>query len=209
MADMIETATNFSVIILMAVLLVFAVMASQFESFKDPFIIIFTIPLSFIGVITIYLITRNMLNVISIIGMLVLVGTIVNNGIVLVDYTNLLRKRGLTLYDACVEAARNRLRPILMTTLTTVTSLIPMALFPGETGAMTQPIGLTVLGGMTFGSLMTLFVMPAIYYVFNSSKERRAAKKAAKAEKKAKKAEKKTEKLAIVSALEPKEEENK
>ena len=209
MADMIETATNFSVIILMAVLLVFAVMASQFESFKDPFIIIFTIPLSFIGVITIYLITREMLNVISIIGMLVLVGTIVNNGIVLVDYTNLLRKRGLTLYDACVEAARNRLRPILMTTLTTVTSLIPMALFPGETGAMTQPIGLTVLGGMTFGSLMTLFVMPAIYYVFNSSKERRAAKKVAKAEKKAKKAEKKTEKLAIVSALEPKEEENK
>ena len=131
---------------------------------------------------------------------------IVNNGIVLVDYTNLLRKRGLTLYDACVEAARNRLRPILMTTLTTVTSLIPMALFPGETGAMTQPIGLTVLGGMTFGSLMTLFVMPAIYYVFNSSKERKAAKKAAKAEKKAKKTEKKTERLPIVSALEPKEE---
>lgn len=198
MADMVETTGNFAVIILMAILLVFAVMASQFESFKDPFIIIFTIPLSFIGVIMIYLITHSMLNVISIIGMLVLVGTIVNNGIVLVDYTNLLRKRGLELYDACVEAARNRLRPILMTTLTTVTSLIPMAFFPGETGSITQPIGLTVLGGLTFGSMMTLFVMPVIYYIFNTSKERRLR---IKAERQQKKAQKKTKKLPIVDAL--------
>ncbi len=170
--DMIEAVKKFSVIIIMAILLVFAVMASQFESFKDPFIIIFTIPLSFIGVIFIYLITRTMLNVISIVGMLVLVGTIVNNGIVLVDYTNLLRKRGYGLEDACVEASRNRLRPILMSTLTTVISLIPMAFFPGETGSMTQPIGLTVLGGMTFGSMMTLFVMPVIYYIFNRNGEK-------------------------------------
>lgn len=185
-ADMIEAATNFAVIILMAVLLVFAVMASQFESFKEPFIIIFTIPFSVIGVVMIYLMAGQMMNVITIIGMLVLVGTIVNNGIVLVDYTNLLRKRGYNLFDGCVEACRNRLRPILMSTLTTVTSLIPMAFFPGETGAMTQPIGLTVLGGLTFGSMMTLFVMPVIYYIFNSRDERRAAKKARKAQRKAK-----------------------
>ncbi len=169
--DMIEAVTKFSVIIIMAVLLVFAVMASQFESFKDPFIILFTIPLSFIGVIFIYLITHTMLNVVSVVGMLVLVGTIVNNGIVLVDYTNLLRKRGFALTEACIEAARSRLRPILMSTLTTVTSLIPMAFFPGETGAMTQPIGLTVLGGMTFGSMMTLFVMPVVYFIFNKKDE--------------------------------------
>ena len=171
--DMVEAVKKFSVIIIMAVLLVFAVMASQFESFKDPFIIIFTIPLSFIGVIFIYLITHTMLNVISVVGMLVLVGTIVNNGIVLVDYTNLLRKRGLALEEACVEASRNRLRPILMSTLTTVISLIPMAFFPGETGSMTQPIGLTVLGGLTFGSMMTLYVMPVIYYIFNRKDEKK------------------------------------
>ena len=173
MEEMIETVKNFSVIILMAMALVFAVMASQFQSFKDPFIILFTIPLSFIGVMIIYLITGNMLNIVSVVGMLVLVGTIVNNGIVLVDYTNLLRKRGYALYEACVEAARSRLRPILMSTLTTVISLIPMAFFPGETGAMTQPIGLTVLGGLTFGSMMTLFVMPIIYYIFNSRGEKK------------------------------------
>ena len=173
MEDMAEAVKNFAVIIIMAILLVFAVMASQFQSFKEPFIILFTIPLSFIGVMFMYLISHKMLNVISVVGMLVLVGTIVNNGIVLVDYTNLLRKRGYALFDACVEAARNRLRPILMSTLTTVISLIPMALFPGETGTMTQPIGLTVLGGMTFGSLMTLFVMPAIYYIFNRKNEKK------------------------------------
>ena len=179
MADMMETIMNFIVIILMAILLVFAVMAAQFESFKDPFIILFTMPLSFIGVIMIYLMAGKMMNVITVIGMLVLVGTIVNNGIVLVDYTNLLRKRGYELFDACVEAARNRLRPILMSTLTTVTSLIPMAFFPGETGGMTQPLGLTVLGGLTFGSLMTLFVMPTIYYIFNLKKERKAKEREA------------------------------
>lgn len=171
--DMVEAIQKFSIVIIMAACLVFAVMASQFESFKDPYIIIFTIPLSFIGVVLIYLMTGTMMNVVSIVGMLVLVGTIVNNGIVLVDYTNLLRKRGYSLEEGCVEAARNRLRPILMSTLTTITSLIPMAFFPGEGGAMTQPIGLTVLGGMSFGSLMTLFVMPVIYYNFNIKRERK------------------------------------
>ena len=173
MEDMLDAVKNFGVIILMAILLVFAVMASQFQSFKDPFIILFTIPLSFIGVMIIYLLTRSMLNIVSVVGILVLVGTIVNNGIVLVDYTNLLRKRGYALEEACCEASRSRLRPILMSTLTTVISLIPMAFFPGETGALTQPIGLTVLGGLTFGSLMTLFVMPVVYYIFNRRGEKK------------------------------------
>lgn len=174
--DMMEAVLNFGLIILMAAILVFVVMASQFESLIDPFIVILTIPLSFIGVMAIYAITGTQLNVITIMGVLVLVGTIVNNGIVLVDYTNLLRKRGLELMDACVEAARNRLRPILMSTLTTVISLAPMAFFPGEGSQSMQPISLTVFGGMTFGSLMTLFLMPTIYYIVNARRLRKAAK---------------------------------
>lgn len=181
MEDMMEAVKNFGMVIILAAFLVFVVMASQFESLIDPFIVIFTIPLSFIGVVMIYLMTGNMLNVVTIIGMLVLVGTIVNNGIVLVDYTNLLRKRGYELEEACVQAARNRLRPILMSTLTTVISLMPMAFFPGEGSASMQPISLTVFGGMTFGSLMTLFLMPTIYFIFNNHRLKKAAKKAAKA----------------------------
>ncbi len=182
--DMMEAVVNFGMIIIMAAVLVFVVMASQFESLRDPFIVLFTIPLSFIGVMAIYALSGNQLSVITIMGMLVLVGTIVNNGIVLVDYTNLLRKRGLALEEACVEAARNRLRPILMSTLTTVISLMPMAFFPGEGSASMQPIALTVFGGMTFGSMMTLFLMPTVYFIFNSAKERRAAKKARRAQRK-------------------------
>ncbi|MBQ0051856.1 MAG: efflux RND transporter permease subunit [Treponema sp.] len=196
MADMMEAVVNFGMIIILAAFLVFVVMASQFESLVDPFIVIFTIPLSFIGVIATYGLTGNQLNLVTIMGVLVLVGTIVNNGIVLVDYTNLLRKRGLELEEACIEAARNRLRPILMSTLTTVISLAPMAFFPGEGSTNMQPISLTVFGGMTFGSLMTLFLMPAIYFIFNNRRLKKAAKKAAKAKAKEEKrlaAQKKTE----------------
>jgi HAE1 family hydrophobic/amphiphilic exporter-1 len=164
----------FFTIIIMAIVLVFAVMASQFESFKSPFIVLFCIPLSFIGIVALHMITRETLSVITAVGLLILVGVIVNNGIVLVDYTNLLRKRGLSLEEACVEAAKNRLRPILMTTLTTVLALVPMAFFGGEGSEMTQPIGKTVLGGLTFGTLMTLFLMPALYYIFNGGAERKA-----------------------------------
>ena len=177
MEDLMEAVLNFGMIIIMAALLVFVVMASQFESLLDPFIVILTIPLSFIGVIMIYAITGTQLNVVTIMGMLVLVGTIVNNGIVLVDYTNLLRKRGMELEEACIEAARNRLRPILMSTLTTVISLAPMAFFPGEGSQSMQPISLTVFGGMSFGSLMTLFIMPTIYFIFNNRRLKKAEKK--------------------------------
>jgi HAE1 family hydrophobic/amphiphilic exporter-1 len=177
---MMDAFGQFAVIILMAVILVFAVMASQFESFIDPFIVIFTIPLSIVGIVIIYLITGAKFNVITAVGLLILVGVIVNNGIVLVDYTNLLRKRGHSLEEACVNAAKNRLRPILMTTLTTVLGLVPMAFFPGEGSEMVQPIGATVLGGLSFGTLMTLFLMPTLYYIFNRSREKRLVKVAAR-----------------------------
>jgi HAE1 family hydrophobic/amphiphilic exporter-1 len=179
-AEMMKMMTRFVLICIVAVFLVFGVMASLFESFKDPFIIIFTIPLSFIGIVAIYLITGDIFNILTAVGLLVLIGVIVNNGIILVDYTNLLRKRGFSLHDACVEAAGNRLRPILMTTLTTVLGLLPMAVMPGEGSEMVAPIGKTVLGGLSFGTLMTLFLMPTVYYVFNRRDDERKAKREAR-----------------------------
>jgi HAE1 family hydrophobic/amphiphilic exporter-1 len=175
-SEMMKMMSRFLLIMVVAVFLVFGVMASLFESFRDPFIVLFTIPLSLIGVVVIYFITGEVFNILTAVGMLVLVGVIVNNGIVLVDYTNLLRKRGLSLHNACVEAAGNRLRPILMTTLTTILGLVPMAFVPGQGSAMTAPIGKTVLGGLSFGTLMTLFLMPTIYYIMNKHSDERAAR---------------------------------
>jgi HAE1 family hydrophobic/amphiphilic exporter-1 len=174
-AEMIKIFGRFIFICVVAVFLVFGVMASLFESFKDPFIIILTIPLSIIGIVAIYLMTGTIFNVLTAVGLLVLIGVIVNNGIVLVDYTNLLRKRGYSLNEACVEAAGNRLRPILMTTLTTILGLMPMAFFPGEGSELVAPIGKTVLGGLSFGTLMTLFLMPTVYAVMNRRSDERAA----------------------------------
>ncbi|MDR2766923.1 MAG: efflux RND transporter permease subunit [Treponema sp.] len=181
-ADMMEMMRNFILILIVAAFLVFGVMASLFESFKDPFIIIFTFPLSLIGIVLIYLITGTIFNILTAVGLLVLLGVIVNNGIVLVDYTNLLRKRGLPLEEACVEAAGNRLRPILMSTLTTVLGLVPMAFFPGEGSEMVAPIGKTVLGGLSFGTLMTLFLMPTIYALMNKRDDERRARAEARRE---------------------------
>jgi HAE1 family hydrophobic/amphiphilic exporter-1 len=179
---MVEMMIKFVLIIVVAIALVFGIMASLFESFRDPFIVLFTIPLSVIGIVAIYLITGDTFNILTAVGLLVLVGVIVNNGIVLVDYTNMLRKRGFSLHDACVEAAGNRLRPILMTTLTTILGLLPMAFFPGEGAEMTAPIGKTVLGGLSFGTLMTLFLMPTVYYIINRRSDERQAKAEARRE---------------------------
>ncbi|MDR2659712.1 MAG: efflux RND transporter permease subunit [Spirochaetaceae bacterium] len=174
-SEMIKMFINFLLIMVVAVALVFGVMASLFESFRDPFIILFTIPLSIIGVVAIYGITGERFNILTAVGLLVLIGVIVNNGIVLVDYTNLLRKRGYGLEEACIEAAGNRLRPILMSTLTTVLGLAPLAFAPGEGSEMVAPIGKTVFGGLTFGTLMTLFLMPAIYAKLNKHDDERRA----------------------------------
>ena len=181
-AELMTMMRNFLLILVVAFFLVFGVMASLFESFRDPFIIIFTIPLSMIGIVLIYLITGTIFNMLTAVGLLVLLGVIVNNGIILVDYTNLLRKRGYPLIDACVEAAGSRLRPILMTTLTTILGLVPMAFFPGEGSEMVAPIGKTVLGGLSFGTLMTLFLMPTIYAIMNKKDDERRAKRDAKRE---------------------------
>lgn len=187
--DMMTALTSFAQIIAVAILLVFAIMASQFESFSKPFIVLFTMPLSIIGVVLIYTITGEVFNVITAVGLLILVGIIVNNGIVLVDYIGLMQKRGYKLEDACVMAAKSRLRPILMTTLTTILALVPMAFFPGEGSEMVMPIGQTVLGGLGFGTIMTLFLMPVMYYIFNYGKEKRSLKRLAKERENAEKLE--------------------
>jgi len=179
-ANLLKYGIKLIIIIFVAIFLVFGVMASLFESFLDPFIILFTIPLSLIGVVLVYVATGEMFNILTAVGLIMLAGIIVNNGIVLVDYTNLLRKRGLSITDACIEAGGNRLRPILMTTLTTVLGLIPMAFFPGEAAALVNPIGKAVVGGLTVGALLTLFLIPVIYAIFNESSQKHSFKKEAK-----------------------------
>jgi len=179
-AEFQEIIGKLGVIFLISVLLVFGVMASQFESFLDPFIILFTIPLTLIGVIGLNWVTGEVLSSFTMVGMVMLTGIVVNNGIVLVDYTNLLRKRGLSLRNAIIDAAGNRLRPILMTTLTTVLGLIPMAFFGGEGSELVGPIGKTVVGGLTASTLLTLFLVPAIYEIFNRVSDKKRAKRDAK-----------------------------
>ncbi|MEX2445016.1 MAG: efflux RND transporter permease subunit [Alkalispirochaeta sp.] len=171
--DLQEYGQTFVYVLLISIFLVFGVMASQFESFLDPFIILFTVPLTLIGVIVLYVATGTNFSLFTAVGLVVLVGIVVNNGIVLVDYTNLLRKRGLSITDACVEAGGNRLRPILMTVLTTVLGLLPVAFAVGEGSSLVQPIAKTVVGGLTVATLLTLYLIPVIYAIFNRLSEKR------------------------------------
>ncbi len=176
-ADFMKYGNKFIMIIIVSLCLVFGIMAAQFESFLDPFIIFFTIPLTLIGVIVLYVATGETFSLFTAVGLVMLGGIAVNNGIVLVDYTNLMRKRGMGIIDACIEAGGNRLRPILMTTLTTVLGLIPMSFFPGEGAELVQPIGKTVVGGLTVSALLTLFLIPVIYAMLNTFGERRRERK--------------------------------
>ncbi|MBN2445023.1 MAG: efflux RND transporter permease subunit [Spirochaetales bacterium] len=175
--ELMDYGKKFIIIIIISIALVFGVMASQFESFLDPFIIFFTIPLILIGVILLYAITGETFSLFTAVGLVMLVGVVVNNGIVLVDYTNLLRRRGYSIRDACIEAGGNRLRPILMTTLTTVLGLIPMSFLQGEGADLVQPIGKTVVGGLAVSTLLTLFLIPVIYSLLNRFTENSSLKR--------------------------------
>jgi HAE1 family hydrophobic/amphiphilic exporter-1 len=150
---------------LVAILLTYMVMASQFESLVDPLIILFTIPLSLIGVVLALVLTGTNLNVMSLVGMVMLVGIIVNNGIVLVDYMNQLRRGGMELFDAVHQAGLVRLRPVLMTALTTILGMLPLALGVGESGENWAPMARAVMGGLAVGTVLTLVVIPVIYIV--------------------------------------------
>ena len=161
-----EMATSFNSMILaiaLAVFLVYLVMASQFESLVQPFIIMFTIPFALIGVILTLLVTRTPISVVVFIGVIMLAGIVVNNAIVLIDYINQLRSRGLPKREAIKQAGQVRLRPILMTTLTTILGLLPMALGLGEGAEIRTPMAVTVIGGLLVGTLLTLVVIPTVY----------------------------------------------
>jgi len=164
------------ILLAIAVALVFGVMAAQFESFLDPFIIMFTMPLTVIGVVLVHVLVGINYTMFTIVGFVVLAGIVVNNGIVLVDYTNLLRKRGRPLIEACVEAGGSRLRPVLLTTLTTVLGLMPLAFDKGEGLDLIRPIGLAILGGSSVSFLFTLFLIPVLYASFNEVSDRRKAR---------------------------------
>ncbi len=166
-SDTMDMIKVFIVIIILAVILVFGVMAGTYESFKNPFINMFTLPFMLVGVVLIYLITGQSFSMVSMIGVVMLIGIVVNNGIILVDWTNLLVGRGWKVLDACEEAGAARFRPVQMTTLTTILGMIPMAFFGDANSSLTQPIGLCVVGGLTSSTLVTLFIIPVLYSLFN------------------------------------------
>jgi HAE1 family hydrophobic/amphiphilic exporter-1 len=155
-----------------AVFLVYMVMASQFESLRHPFIIMFSLPLSFIGVAWMLFITGTTLSINSLIGVIVLAGIVVNNAIILVDYTNLLRARGFELEEAVVTAARTRRRPILMTAFTTILAMTPMALGLGEGSELNSPMARSVIGGLAASTFLTLVIIPVVYMSFETMMER-------------------------------------
>ena len=159
-------------IVVLALFLVYAVMAAQFESLLDPFIIFATIPLLLIGVIWIHVFMGEQFSLFSIVGIIALIGVVVNNGIVLVDCINRLVEQKIPVKQACLQAAYGRLRPILMTTLTTILGMIPMAFFPGDGAEMMQPLAVTFTGGIITGAFLTLLLSPTLYLIFNKHKEK-------------------------------------
>jgi HAE1 family hydrophobic/amphiphilic exporter-1 len=161
-----ELETSFSSLMFalgLAVFLVYLVMASQFESLVQPFIILFTVPLGLAGVIISLAVTRTPVSVIALLGVIVLAGIVVNNAIVLLDYANQLRREGVSKREAIVQACSVRLRPIVMTTLTTVLGLAPMAIGVGEGAEIRTPMAVAVMGGLTLSTLLTLVLIPVVY----------------------------------------------
>jgi HAE1 family hydrophobic/amphiphilic exporter-1 len=175
-----ESFIDLALAMLVAILLTYMVMASQFESFLDPFIIIFTIPLSFIGVAFALVITGTHVSVMALIGIIMLVGIVVNNGIVLVDYINQLRERGLSLNEAIIQGGQVRMRPVLMTALTTILAMLPLALGLGESGESWAPMARSVMGGLTIATVLTLVVVPVIYAVVETRSAKITDKRSAK-----------------------------
>ncbi len=160
-----ESFSSLIFALILSVLLIYMIMAAQFESLWQPFLIMFTVPLSVIGVAIALLITGTTVNIISILGFIILGGIVVDNGIVLIDCVNTLRNEGKSIYDAVVEASATRLRPILMTALTTILGLLPLALGIGEGAELQSPLAVTVMGGLLVCTFLTLIVIPAIYLV--------------------------------------------
>ena len=167
-----EAVEQLLLMLLLGVLLVYLVMVAQFQSLKSPFIVMFTIPLAFTGGFLSLLICGMEISVVSLVGFIMLVGIIVNNGIVLVDYINQLRRDGMERREAIIEAGKTRMRPILMTTITTVLGLIDMAVRKSAGTALMQPVAVVCIGGLLYATMMTLFVVPCIYDIMNKKELR-------------------------------------
>lgn len=174
--ELIDSFSSLFLALGLAVLLVYMIMASQFESLLYPFIIMFSVPLALSGGIFALYLTGNIISITSIIGVIMLAGIVVNNGIVLVDYINTLRRKDMSAEDAVLQAGPTRLRPILMTTLTTVLGLTPMAIGVSEGSEMTAPLALVVIGGLILSTLLTLVLIPTLYLILNKFSSKKKVK---------------------------------
>jgi HAE1 family hydrophobic/amphiphilic exporter-1 len=161
--EMIESFQSLFFALILSIFLVYMIIAAQFESLLFPFAVILSVPFSLIGVILALLITDISFNVLSFLGLIMLAGIVVNNAIVLIDYINQLRKKGLERNEAVIQGGKIRLRPILMTTLTTVLAMLPMAIAAGEGAEMRAPMAVTIIGGLTSSTFLTLIVVPIFY----------------------------------------------
>jgi len=157
-------------LLLLGVILVYMIMAAQFESLLDPFIIMFAIPFTFIGVIIGFFVSGTTLNVVSYLGIIMLIGIVVNNAIVLISYIIILRQRGLSMHEAVTRAGADRLRPVLMTTITTLVGLLPLAVSAGEGSESWRPLGITMFGGLLVSTVITMLFVPTLYAVFHRKK---------------------------------------
>ena len=174
--DQQESFADLATLGVLIIILVFIVMAAQFESMTYPFIIMFSIPFAFSGILIALALTGTTLNVMSMLGGIMLIGIVVKNGIVLIDYTMLCRERGMSALHAAVVAGRSRLRPVLMTTLTTILGMVPMAISAGEGSEMWRPLGVSVIGGLAISTLLTLILVPVLYCSFAGTGIKRTRK---------------------------------
>ena len=166
-----ESFDGLSFALLLSIILVYMVMAAQFESLRHPFTILLTIPFAGVGCILAFLLTGSSLNMMAFIGIIMLAGIAVNNSILLVDAANKLQEAGCTLVDAVKQAAQQRIRPILMTTLTTILAMLPMCFGFGEGASLRSPMALAVIGGLVTSTLMSLVVIPCVYYIFDKKRK--------------------------------------
>ena len=158
--------------IILAIVFIYGIMVSQFQSLLSPFIVLFTIPLAFTGGIIGLLITGKELSIVSMLGFLILAGIIVNNGIVFVDYVNQLIEEGMPKREALIKAGKTRIRPILMTAVTTILGLSTMALGIGTGAVMGQPMAIVTIAGLIYATILTLFVVPSIYDILHREKNK-------------------------------------
>ena len=183
--EMLDVFSDLTLALLLAILLIYMVLAALYESFIDPFVVMFTLPPAIIGVLLFLAIFNKTLNISSFIGIIMLAGIVVNNGIVLVDYIKQQRKTGLTVREAVEKAGMVRVRPVLMTALTTILAMFPLCFSRGEGAEMTSPMAVAVVGGLIFATAFTLVFVPVIYTLINEIPDRRRDKKAKKRAKKA------------------------